>query len=212
MTYQKIRRNGDFDRVVANLGQMVRMKKEYGKDALKIHSGFVMMKSNIGELPDYIRLAGGIGVDLIIAIHPFGIFSGDAPELLLEKNSQGSLCMPEAYMKMIREAHEIAKKGRYPVSISSQQSTDPPFTPRFECRCHAASLPHILPDGDVFPCGVISAKGFEKNSSIKPFGNLNNSSLEEIWQSGPYTEFRKAMFEGALPHPLCRQCVKYYNF
>jgi len=211
-TYQIIRRNGNFDRVVANLAKLVQMKKEYGKDTLQIHSGFVLLKSNIAELPDYVRLTGKIGVNLIVAIHPFGIFSGDAPELILEKNPKGNLYVPDVYMRIIRKAHKIAKQGNFQVSISSQQSTDPPFTPRFECRCHAASLPHVLPNGDVFPCGVLSAKSFEKISSIKPFGNLNNCSLEEIWLSAHYTEFRRAMFEGALPHPLCRQCTKYYNF
>ena len=211
-TYEKIRKNSDFDLVVGNLERLVRMKKEYGKNSLTIHSNFVMLKSNIEELPEYVRLAGGIGVDLIVAIHPFGIFSGDSSELLLEKNSEGGRSVPDNYMDIIREANRIAGKGNFPVAISSQQSIGPLFTQRFECRCHGASIPHILPDGDVFPCSVLSAKGFSKNSPVKPFGNLNEKTMEEIWQSAEYSEFRSSFFEGRLPHPLCRQCVKYYNF
>ena len=205
-THEKIRKNSDFDTVITNLKRIVQMKREFGKNSLKILSNFVIMKSNICELSDYVRLTGELGVDLIVAVNPFGIFPSDSSELLFKGFPKEEIrdC---SYRDILKETRKIAGKQKYPLVIIPDHST----APRLDCRCYGASLPRIAPNGDVFPCSVFSVKGYEKDSNISPFGNLNTNSLQEIWRSEIYYQFRKSFYEGKLPHPLCQKCSKYYN-
>jgi len=55
--------------------------------------------------------------------------------------------------------------------------------------------PALAPNGDVFLCPYIS----------KSFGNINESNIDEIWDSEPFQKIRKEMINGKLL-PICRRC------
>jgi radical SAM protein with 4Fe4S-binding SPASM domain len=55
------------------------------------------------------------------------------------------------------------------------------------------------PNGDILPCCVSTFQ--------KPFGNLNNNNIEEIWNNEKYKELRKNMLEEKSTS-TCERCYK----
>src|SRR6185436_14141221 len=68
-TYERIRVGGDFDRLIANIGLLQRCKARLGSRFPVITFNFVLMRSNVGELPDLVDLAQRLGVEGIAAMH-----------------------------------------------------------------------------------------------------------------------------------------------
>jgi radical SAM protein with 4Fe4S-binding SPASM domain len=63
---------------------------------------------------------------------------------------------------------------------------------------HAATYVKVDPDGTVFPC-------CRAPEELK-MGNVNQSSLAEIWNGPEYRELRRRMQSGDL-HECCRNCT-----
>src|SRR3954469_13962727 len=61
--YEAIRDGARFDTVIGNLAGLVRAKRAAASATPWIRVVFVAMRGNVGELPDLVRLLGGIGVD-----------------------------------------------------------------------------------------------------------------------------------------------------
>ena len=59
---------------------------------------------------------------------------------------------------------------------------------------------HVLPDGDVLPCCAVAVGSFS-------LGNVNKSSLKEIWNDSAYRELRRAMLANESV-PTCRVCYE----
>ena len=54
-------------------------------------------------------------------------------------------------------------------------------------------------DGKVIPCC------FDKDADFQ-LGDLEKLSFKEVWQSGPYQEFRKSLFKGRDQIEICKNC------
>jgi|TARA_Y100000310_G_C20674573_1_gene812206 radical SAM protein with 4Fe4S-binding SPASM domain len=58
---------------------------------------------------------------------------------------------------------------------------------------------HTWPGGHVFPCCVYDSR--------TPIGNMNEASLEEIWNNDEMRTLRKQLVEGEVP-PNCHRCFQ----
>lgn len=58
---------------------------------------------------------------------------------------------------------------------------------------------HVWPNGNAMPCCIAD--------SNKPFGNLKENSIEEVWNSEQYKQLRLAMLEGKKLD-TCRRCYE----
>src|SRR3989344_6897429 len=64
-TYEKIRVGANFEKVIENTENFVKLKKEVGNTVTKIHTFMVVQQENLMQLPEYIKWADKIGVDSI---------------------------------------------------------------------------------------------------------------------------------------------------
>ena len=55
------------------------------------------------------------------------------------------------------------------------------------------------PNGDILPCCIYRNK---------PFGNLHNNTMEEIWNNDDFKKFRRNMLND-IPDEGCNRCYKY---
>jgi MoaA/NifB/PqqE/SkfB family radical SAM enzyme len=62
-TYLKVRGIPAFDRVVANLAEMVRTRQDLGSATPRVSIWMTALRENLSELPDIVDLAAQIGVD-----------------------------------------------------------------------------------------------------------------------------------------------------
>jgi MoaA/NifB/PqqE/SkfB family radical SAM enzyme len=206
-TYGMIRTGGDFHQILRGIKKYIEIRNLSGKKKPEIHTNFVLMRSNIQELPDYVRVAIDLGVDHIQTVNPFGIFKGDRDEILYAMPKSAGIPPIENYENIIKEALQMTQKSGISFSVPSFY----PSPPTTECLGKGRSLVSLGPSGDVFPCCRMAAKSPEKDAVIKPFGNIIESSICEIWNSESFIHHRESFFKGILPNKLCIQCPRYYN-
>lgn len=205
-TYQKIRVGGNFQLVIRNIKKLIAQRKKMNLQTPTIATNFVITRLNLHEIPQYFDLCEMMGVDGIGFVHPFGLFDSDKEDLILPLNEKENE-YSRLFLKIKNEI-EIAKPNlinrcNIPNILPNEFITD--------CSFNGKSSMFINIKGDIYPCCVLAAKGQEIGSNIKKMGNVCNKSLQEIWDSFEFAEFRENFFKGNLPHPLCKMCPKYYG-
>src|SRR5581483_8381681 len=74
-TYEAIRVRAKFDRVIANVELLQETKRRLGSATPHLHLVAVVMRRNLHELPDLVRLAGRLGAEEVWVqhlVHDFG--------------------------------------------------------------------------------------------------------------------------------------------
>jgi len=61
---------------------------------------------------------------------------------------------------------------------------------------------HVWPNGNAMPCCIAD--------SDKPFGNVKNKSIAEVWNSDEYKDLRLAMLNGEK-RDVCKRCYELEN-
>ncbi len=75
---------------------------------------------------------------------------------------------------------------------------------KFFCMAPWVTM-HFWPSGQAFPCCVILPEG--NNLSDEYMGNLNNSSISELWNTEQMRELRRNMIDDR-PSKSCRRCYQ----
>jgi MoaA/NifB/PqqE/SkfB family radical SAM enzyme len=83
-TYRKIR-GASFEKVTDNLAALVRRRAERGSLAPAIHINMTLMRENVDELPDFVRLGARLRIDSVDAWHLVqGEVAGNDPAWAIE--------------------------------------------------------------------------------------------------------------------------------
>lgn len=198
-TYERIRKNGNFDKLVRNLQLFAQMKKDRGATRPILRMNTVLMKSVIGELPGLVDLAVSVGAFRLECIR----------FLSINKDLDEEIRDWEAVMPILVDAKKRAHAGgmelflpiedpRLDVERDSTREAhcNEAAIGRFSKYCEAPwSAVQIYPDGSVHPCGFFG----------KSFGNLKEQSFRDIWNSEQYLELRRSLARVEL-HPKCAIC------
>jgi radical SAM protein with 4Fe4S-binding SPASM domain len=207
--YEAIREGARFDAVIDNLGGLVRAKREAGSATPWIRVVFVAMRDNVTELPDLVRLLGGLGVDELHVqnlSHSFsdtdpagryeGIRTFTADQALwtgADLNRAG-----EMFAQAARAAREHGLKLRLPALRPS-----PEAAPGQQRGCSWPwEAAYITSAGVVQPCCMVMG------DDRVTLGHLDENSFPEIWSGAPYREFRRRL-TGDDPPEVCRGCSLY---
>jgi MoaA/NifB/PqqE/SkfB family radical SAM enzyme len=198
-TYEKVRVGSDFDRVTANIRRFVQLKKEMDSPLPEICFRMAFFKDNIHEVEALIDL-----------IHSFGDARdlGDEPSInivgLLEfEETRG--WVREIDQATVDRVNEKAKKYGFTIywsHPSHDESKKPPLD-----YCMFWSEPYIMIGNYVLPCCAILMSNKRPFLEKYAFGNLNQQSLKEIWDSPRFTAFRRMVTDphGQVPI-LCAGC------
>jgi len=190
-TYEAIRIGSNFDIVVENVRNFVKVKNEAGSIFPDFLFHFVMMENNVHEMPAYVDLVHSICGDQ-------GIIQFS--DLLHEFDEIKHLAVdvpPEIVEATKKRAEELG------VSIAWNWNTEqekPPIQ-----MCTAWIMPYIFVSGHVIPCCVGNEANQRELQKKLSLGNVNEKSFKEIWDSPEYREFRAMIRRGETP-PQCRDC------
>jgi radical SAM protein with 4Fe4S-binding SPASM domain len=201
-TFERLRKGARFHKVIRNIKTLLRIREVHGSDLPQMSCSFVMMKSNIHELPEFIRLNHDLGIRDVHIMHmvPYqGLDTGD--ESLIHDRV---LCN-----RMLHEARSLAETyginmidpGDFPEEESGCESKSR-MNERFDLMLReedrvrgCCPFPwHFLgigANGDVKPCGWWFY--------AQPMGNLLTQSFEEVWKGERFTELRENLSQGILP-------------
>ncbi len=217
-TYAKLRpsraRSSEdrFEKVLNNIRGLVSKRNRLDAEGRPyLHAGFVLMKSNIAEFPDFAELCAELGFDSISPTHLYAHPPADPNESLFFAQ--------ELSDENCREALERAFARKLRISRAGIRQMF--FSPALRERMLAAGLRRGLileeaPAPEKSPCPkpwrnlLIRADGtaYPCCHSIRPdlsFANLKTVSLGKAWSSAEMRAFRDSLMSANIPK-ICRAC------
>ncbi|MCP4141185.1 MAG: hypothetical protein GY755_13035 [Chloroflexi bacterium] len=177
-TYESIRKGSNFEKVIANIEKLLALKQKLGKDNPNIAIVFVAMKRNIQELPLLEEIANKYNIK-DMTVHGFECYSKELEQEILyyEYSEETEQYFQEAKTK----AEEYGIRIQLPKTEITQQ-----------LPCDRKKFCIITWNGEVCPCTPLSYSREvyqkEKVANLKKlsFGNLRDTTFEQIWNSKPY--------------------------
>ena len=208
-TYERIRVKARFERVVHNLELLLEARRRLMSDTPHLKMVMVIMRQNLAELPDLVRLAHGWNMEEIFVQHLSHDFSeADLPEqyrpmrdfVQQETLLEEDIDRIETYFGQARElASDLGIKLRLP---RPRQRIHPLGTPGQQ-RCDWPWMgAYISYDGYAMPCCMVSTP-----DRIN-FGSVAQNDVLEVWNGKPYHSFREQL-SSTSPPEICSACSIY---
>lgn len=188
----------NYGRVLENVRHLVSEKKRRGVCRPAITLQFLVHDDTARQLPQMFELAQELGVNRV-AFNPLHLFNSRSGRLIAEPDaflSDVASLFRDDQREIIADIRTIdprlnariarlrleAAPGRYKNGGLQKRNYD-----SLQSFC---ALPwfnfHVKANGAVYPCCALLFPGF------RPFGNVLNQSIREIWEGGAYRRFRQA--------------------
>jgi len=208
-TYERIRVRARFERVAANVERLLAARARLGAATPRLRMVMVIMRQNLGELPDLVRLAHHWQVEGLFVqhlCHDFGESSlparyqpmrafVDEQTLLHEDESR----VEEIFGEARGLAGALGVELRLP---RARPRIHPPGTPgRQRCDWPWRGA-YVSYDGHAMPCCMVSTP-----DRIN-FGALDSQDFAAIWSGPAYEAFREQLSSDEPPE-VCRSCALY---
>jgi radical SAM protein with 4Fe4S-binding SPASM domain len=207
-TYERIRVGSNFDKVIANIKAVNRAKERAKSDVPHLTFNFVLMKSNIEELPALVRMAKELQIEGIAAVHMVAYDNTNTQHESLERHKE--LC--NRWLDATREA---AKECNVRVQLPDNFELGPrrpltnSVTPTYfdlntrvdkvvrSCCQFPWHFVGIDCEGNVVPCGWWYGE--------PSMGNIKTERFEDIWNNARYRTLRAEHMSGGL-RKTCSTC------
>lgn len=210
LTYQKIRRGGDFEKVINNIKKLNQVKKKHNSNLPRLSFEFVAMRQNISDLPKLVKLAKELEINVIGVRHMY-IFR---EELV----SESLFLYPELMQNIFNETRTIAEKLGIFVEFPSIELNSKIIEKHVLSQIKNPEIAYLFSK----PFSRIPKKGicFEPwenfwitwQGDVRPccytdriLGNIQKDSFYKIWNGYEYRKFRTQIKTGNLP-PECVGC------
>ncbi len=189
-TFEAIRVNGNFQKVVDNVADMVRRRGRSVWPGIELQS--VVTLRNAHELPDLVRLAKRLGVDKLTAttlLTDWGKeeMEGNIGPIDISRQS------PQTD-RFIRESRTVAAEIGMSLSIEHGQR----YSKANRCPWPWTAS-YIAANGDVVPCCQIA------DSSVVKMGSVFDEPFANIWNNDKYRQLRRRIAGNDIPD-YCRSC------
>ncbi len=180
-----------FDLVLQNIKKIVSLRKQY-KSNIGISISIILMKQNIAELPEFVRLAKELGVDGVKAVY-VRVY----PDKYRRKADGSMPMLPQDSLyfhqdesnDIIRKAETVA--AELGVSLEHQPLFSCSQTKERDCLEPWRSL-YIGFNGELYPCAASEIMFMHKvESGQYRSGNILTQSLDEIWNNPFWQALRK---------------------
>ncbi len=208
-TYERIRVRAHFERVVGNLQRIVSARQRLGSATPRLRIVMVIMRQNLHELPDLVRMAHQLSIESIFVqhlCHDFGESSLPERYLPMRDFVQHETLLeedPQRVEHYFGEARKVAETLGVELRL-----------PRTRLRLHPAGTPgpkrcdwpwrgaYISYQGYSMPCCMVSTP-----DRIN-FGKLSEQGADALWNGPSYQAFRDQLSSDEPPE-VCRSCSIY---
>ncbi len=208
-TYERIRVRAHFERVLANLERLHHARQRLASSLPRLRMVMVIMRQNLHELPDLVRLAHRFSMQSIFVqhlCHDFGEASLPARYLPMRDFVQSETLLEEDPQRIdhyFNEARSVARELNIDLRL-----------PRTRMKMHAPGTPgpqrcdwpwkgaYISYQGYSMPCCMVSTP-----DRIN-FGTVTEQDIEQLWHGERYKQFRQQLSSDEPPE-VCRSCSLY---
>ena len=228
-TQGKIRKGSSFENLIKSIEFLNEMKKRFKSNLPIINLTFLMTTMNLDEIPLAFKLASKLNTGLILTNLDY-TFDETTYNLRVFDSK-----ISKKAEKIIGKIEKDARNLGIPFKRPSLKSVE-----RAVCDAFPESAIVFSVEGDVFPCVYLNLpfrripryfKGKKIFVERPEFGNVMEKTLEEIWNSKVYSQFRER-FERRIeatrslkyilgfgdkdflkfsPPECCRGCYKLYG-
>ncbi|HSK09629.1 MAG TPA: radical SAM protein [Vicinamibacterales bacterium] len=210
-TYESIRVRGRFGRLLRNLGAFAAARRRHGRDRPELHLVTVVMRRNLRELPDIVRLARRFDATQVFVqhlCHDFGepnLPPSYAPmrEYVREETLAGEA--PEVIELSFDRARQAAAELGVDLRLPNLQPRLYPRGTPGRARCQWPwTGAYVSYQGLAMPCCMISTPDRHN------FGSVVDQGVAATWHGSAYQEFR-ARLDSDSPPEVCRSCALYHG-
>jgi radical SAM protein with 4Fe4S-binding SPASM domain len=208
-SYEAIRVRARFDKVLRNLRRLMKAKAHAASTLPRVKLVAVVMRSNLSQLADLVRLASEEGAESLSVqhlCHDFGESSLPAqykPMRIFIDEQSLSLADPSRVKYYFDEARaEAARLNialRLPNTAPRTYADDVPGRERCDWPWRGS---YISYDGKAMPCCMVATP------DRIHFGSMADEGVKNIWNNHAYSAFR-ARLSSATPPDVCRSCAVY---
>jgi len=201
-TDESIMRGRDHEKAKENLLTLIRKREELqakGVNCSSITLQMTFLEMNYKEIPDIIKFAIRIGIDRIKG-HHLWIHYQETEDLSMRRNADSI----ERWNKVAIESNEIAKKTKNTNGKKIKLENIYPLSSKEDKILSNSVCPFLGREAWVSAEGVFSpcCAPDELRKRLGDFGNLNDRTLEEIWNSPEYNNLCKNYNQ----FKLCQTC------
>lgn len=224
-SYSSLRVNGDLDRVIQNFRYLHQLKlRKVGRHAKpQFAIAFVAMKSNITELPQLPKLASYIGA-WDVKVSNVVPHTPEMEQEVLYEQALRAATFRESRWAVNMSLPRMDLNGDTAATLQdvydSRVSLDVMGTSLSArtnyCRFAQEGFAAVRADGEVSPCLSLLHShpeyihGRRRFVEQHTFGNVNTTSLQEIWAGEPFAGFREQVraFDFS-PCTTCGGCERF---
>lgn len=203
--FRAVRGKDMFARIVHNVGAFTRMQRVAGIDRPLVSLWLTGLKETIEQLPEFVRLAGEIGVREVHLQRL--VYFPDGATLARARSSLFAALDPEESQRLDEARSLAAALG---IRFDASGATEPGLSlerggedqPWSLCR-RPWSLMYFTAHGRAIPCCIapFSERGYDGFT----LGDATQQSLREIWNGPRYRQFRMALLSDEPPR-CCASC------
>ena len=188
-TYERIRQGARFDRVMEKIAMMVKLKSELGAQYPYLSVMWIVMKDNVDELGDALRLFFDMGIPALFvkSLNPMD-----------DDSLRRDIISREQYERLPQLKPLAEQLGIELLLPQPSRLHYPNRSPN--CR-RAWEAPLITATGDVSPCPY---HRYISHLRYVPFGNVFRQTLAQVWNAPPWREFRSQYRRNSAA--LCGGC------
>jgi len=194
-TYEKIRVGGNFERVINNVRNMLKLKKEKNSYYPEIAFHYIVNKYNLQEIPKYIEL-----------VH--SLTQGECVTIQFTRMLHEFEEVKDLFVEIPEEMIQIAKEKAKDFGIRVVWNADVPRVKPPINRCIEWTMPFIFVTGHVIPCCSGNEAGHREFQKQTALGNVFEQGFKEIWYGEKYKTLRRMLRKGEVPLP-CKNCCLY---
>ena len=202
-TQEKVMLGARWETVLENVRAFIAVRDEHaalGGNRCRVTFQLTFMEVNYAELPEVVRLAADMGVDRVKGHHLWVHFSA-----IEGQSMRRSAEAIERWNATVDEAFEAAEKHRLPdgskVLLENIFRLDAGDAGEISAGAECPFLGReawVASDGRFNPCCAPDAL----RRTLGDFGNVDHTSLYDIWESAAYRELRSSYMQRSL----CQGC------
>jgi len=185
--YAKVYRGGKFEQLEENLRILNEIKRQKRTDKPNLRLSFCSTKKSVVNLEAAVRFAKKHEFSQGVQVTPVFAVGEDQVNDTYESD-------PQYFDEYYDRARKLAEELGIPFWIISN-----PQVQNEDVFCYDPwESINIEPNGDVYPCSV----------SSQVMGNINQESIETIWNNPRYQDFRaRVNIPGPEQNEDCRKCL-----
>jgi MoaA/NifB/PqqE/SkfB family radical SAM enzyme len=202
-TYLKVRGIPAFERVVANVAEMVQTRRCSGAVRPRISIWMTALRENLSELPDLVDLAARIGVDEVYLQRL--VYWGEG----LATSEQSVYKATSAVELAIAEAERRARKHGLRFRGSDARPPRESLIDRglerepWRACSRPLRLAYVTAQGTALPCCIAPFTDAPYDSI--QLGNYLRDGVAAVWNGEAYQRFREQLYS-SNPPASCRNC------